>query len=26
MNNAVVGMLNDLGIPEENISFDDFGI
>lgn len=26
MNNAVVGMLNDLGVPEENISFDDFGI
>jgi Na+-transporting NADH:ubiquinone oxidoreductase subunit F len=26
MNNAVVKMLFDLGIPEENISFDDFGI
>jgi len=26
MNNAVVGMLYNLGIPEENISFDDFGI
>ena len=26
MNNAVVKMLYDLGIPEENISFDDFGI
>ncbi|MGQ9620668.1 MAG: NADH:ubiquinone reductase (Na(+)-transporting) subunit F [Bacteroidales bacterium] len=26
MNNAVLKMLNDLGIPKENISFDDFGI
>jgi Na+-transporting NADH:ubiquinone oxidoreductase subunit F len=26
MNNAVVGMLYSLGVPEENISFDDFGI
>jgi len=26
MNNAVVEMLYNLGIPEENISFDDFGI
>jgi len=26
MNNAVVKMLNDLGVPKENISFDDFGI
>ncbi len=26
MNNAVVKMLYDLGIPDENISFDDFGI
>lgn len=26
MNNAVVKMLDSLGIPEENISFDDFGI
>ena len=26
MNNAVVKMLYNLGIPEENISFDDFGI
>jgi Na+-transporting NADH:ubiquinone oxidoreductase subunit F len=26
MNNAVVGMLDKLGVPEENISFDDFGI
>lgn len=26
MNNAVVKMLYDLGVPEENISFDDFGI
>jgi len=26
MNNAVVNMLHSLGIPEENISFDDFGI
>ena len=26
MNNAVVKMLDDLGIPQENISFDDFGI
>jgi Na+-transporting NADH:ubiquinone oxidoreductase subunit F len=26
MNNAVVKMLDDLGVPEENISFDDFGI
>ena len=26
MNNAVIRMLYDLGVPEENISFDDFGI
>jgi Na+-transporting NADH:ubiquinone oxidoreductase subunit F len=26
MNNAVVKMLDNLGIPQENISFDDFGI
>ncbi len=26
MNNAVVEMLDNLGIPAENISFDDFGI
>ena len=26
MNNAVVKMLDSLGVPEENISFDDFGI
>ena len=26
MNNAVVEMLDSLGVPEENISFDDFGI
>ena len=26
MNNAVVKMLDDLGVPKENISFDDFGI
>jgi Na+-transporting NADH:ubiquinone oxidoreductase subunit F len=26
MNDAVVKMLYDLGVPEENISFDDFGI
>ncbi len=26
MNNAVVRMLDDLGVPAENISFDDFGI
>ena len=26
MNNAVVKMLYDLGIPQENIAFDDFGI
>ncbi|MCJ7447562.1 MAG: NADH:ubiquinone reductase (Na(+)-transporting) subunit F [Bacteroidales bacterium] len=26
MNNAVINMLYDLGIPDENISFDDFGI
>lgn len=26
MNNAVVEMLDNLGVPEENISFDDFGI
>lgn len=26
MNNAVIQMLDDLGVPEENISFDDFGI
>ena len=26
MNNAVVKMLDDLGVPAENISFDDFGI
>lgn len=26
MNNAVVKMLYDLGIPDENIAFDDFGI
>jgi len=26
MNDAVVKMLDDLGVPEENISFDDFGI
>jgi Na+-transporting NADH:ubiquinone oxidoreductase subunit F len=26
MNNAVIGMLNDLGVPKENIAFDDFGI
>jgi len=26
MNNAVVKMLYDLGVPQENISFDDFGI
>ena len=26
MNNAVIKLLNDLGIPKENISYDDFGI
>lgn len=26
MNDAVVKMLDDLGIPDENISFDDFGV
>ena len=26
MNNAVVKTLNDLGVPPENIAFDDFGI
>ncbi len=26
MNNAVIKMLDDLGVPQENISFDDFGI
>ncbi|NLJ42985.1 MAG: NADH:ubiquinone reductase (Na(+)-transporting) subunit F [Bacteroidales bacterium] len=26
MNNAVVKMLDDLGVPKDNISFDDFGI
>ena len=26
MNNAVVKMLDDLGVPKENVSFDDFGI
>jgi Na+-transporting NADH:ubiquinone oxidoreductase subunit F len=26
MNGAVVNMLNSLGVPDENISFDDFGI
>ncbi|MFO7619807.1 MAG: NADH:ubiquinone reductase (Na(+)-transporting) subunit F [Bacteroidales bacterium] len=26
MNNAVVNMLYSLGVPEENVSFDDFGI
>jgi Na+-transporting NADH:ubiquinone oxidoreductase subunit F len=26
MNNAVIRMLDDLGVPQENISFDDFGI
>jgi Na+-transporting NADH:ubiquinone oxidoreductase subunit F len=26
MNNAVVKMLDDLGVPKENIAFDDFGI
>jgi Na+-transporting NADH:ubiquinone oxidoreductase subunit F len=26
MNNAVIKMLDDLGIPAENIAFDDFGI
>jgi Na+-transporting NADH:ubiquinone oxidoreductase subunit F len=26
MNNAVIRMLDSLGVPEENISFDDFGI
>ncbi len=26
MNNAVVKMLDDLGVPQENIAFDDFGI
>jgi len=26
MNNAVTRMLDDLGVPQENISFDDFGI
>jgi len=26
MNNAVIKMLNDLGVPRENISFDDFGL
>lgn len=26
MNNAVVNMLHSLGVPEENVSFDDFGI
>lgn len=26
MNNAVLKMLNDLGVPKENIAFDDFGI
>ncbi len=26
MNNAVVKLLDNLGVPEENISFDDFGI
>lgn len=26
MNDAVIKMLNDLGVPKENIAFDDFGI
>jgi Na+-transporting NADH:ubiquinone oxidoreductase subunit F len=26
MNNAVIKMLDSLGVPEENISFDDFGV
>jgi Na+-transporting NADH:ubiquinone oxidoreductase subunit F len=26
MNSAVITMLNDLGVPKENIAFDDFGI
>jgi Na+-transporting NADH:ubiquinone oxidoreductase subunit F len=26
MNDAVVKMLDSLGVPQENISFDDFGI
>jgi Na+-transporting NADH:ubiquinone oxidoreductase subunit F len=26
MNNAVIRMLDDLGVPKENIAFDDFGI
>jgi Na+-transporting NADH:ubiquinone oxidoreductase subunit F len=26
MNNAVIRMLDELGVPQENISFDDFGI
>ncbi|MCK7537770.1 MAG: hypothetical protein MZV63_45865 [Marinilabiliales bacterium] len=26
MNNAVVKMLDSLGVPQENIAFDDFGI
>ncbi len=26
MNNAVIKMLDNLGVPQENISFDDFGI
>jgi Na+-transporting NADH:ubiquinone oxidoreductase subunit F len=26
MNNAVLKLLNDLGVPKENIAFDDFGI
>lgn len=26
MNNAVIKMLDDLGVPKENIAFDDFGI
>ena len=26
MNDAVIGMLYDLGVPKENIAFDDFGI
>ena len=26
MNNAVIKMLDNLGVPAENIAFDDFGI
>ncbi|HHU35066.1 MAG TPA: NADH:ubiquinone reductase (Na(+)-transporting) subunit F, partial [Bacteroidetes bacterium] len=26
MNDAVVGLLDSLGVPEENVMYDDFGI